>query len=156
MTQDQLRLFLRYEPDTGLFFWLLNKGTAKAGSVAGTPASNGYTNICINRKIYKAHRLAWLYVYGVLPLNQVDHINGVKNDNKIDNLRAATNQENAQNHVWLGTNFDKKKNKWQSRIRVDNKRVFLGYFETENEARQAYIKAKKEHHKFQPIQRSAT
>jgi hypothetical protein len=154
MTRDQLKLLLSYEPDTGLFFWLSNKGTAKAGDVAGATASNGYTNICIDRKIYKAHRLAWLYVHGRNPTQTIDHINGVKNDNRFANLREATHQENAQNHVRLGIHFHKEKNKWQARIRFDGKRAHIGYFSTKEEAHQAYLAAKKDRHAFQPIQRS--
>jgi hypothetical protein len=153
ITQDELKLLLRYEPDTGLFFWLTNKGTAKSGGVAGTPTSNGYTNICVNRKIYKAHRLAWLYVYGTLPSNQVDHMNGVKNDNRIVNLRQATNFENAQNHASLGVHLHKEKNKWQARIRVKDKRLHLGYFESKQDAICAYLSAKEIHHQFQPTPR---
>lgn len=154
MTQDELKKFLSYDEKTGLFVWLVNKGTAKAGGLAGAPASNGYTNICIDRKIYKAHRLAWLYVYGFNPSQTIDHINGVKNDNRLVNLREATHQENSQNHVLLGAHFHKGKNKWQARIRFDGKRVHLGYFLTKEEACQAYVQAKKEHHAFQPIQRN--
>jgi len=153
MTQNQLKLLLRYESDSGLFFWLARKGTAKAGSVAGAIASNGYINICVNRKIYKAHRLAWLWVYGVLPPNQIDHINGVRNDNKIANLRQATAFENAQNHTSFGVHLHKEKNKWQARIRVKNKRLHIGYFESKQDAIFAYLKAKEIHHKFQPIPR---
>ena len=156
MTQDELKLLLRYEPDTGLFFWRSNKGTAKAGDVAGTKATNGYINICIKRKLYKAHRLAWLYIHGCNTEQCIDNIKGAKDDNRLANLRQATHRENSQNHVLLGACFVKGKNKWRASIRFDNKRVHLGYFESMNEARQAYLQAKKEHHKFQPIQRSAT
>jgi hypothetical protein len=156
MTTEQLKLLLRYEPDTGLFFWLSNKGTAKAGDVAGATASNGYTNICIDRRIYKAHRLAWLYVYGAPPSNQVDHINGVKNDNRIANLRQATNFENSQNHTSFGVHLHKEKNKWQARIRVRDKRLHLGYFESKQDAVSAYLKAKEIHHQFQPTPRGFT
>jgi hypothetical protein len=154
IAQDQLKLLLRYEPETGLFFWLHNKGPAKAGNLAGTPTSNGYVNICVNRKLYKAHRLAWLYVFGNFPKAQIDHINGVKNDNRFANLREATCQENAQNHVFFGGHYVKEKNKWQSNIRVGKKRIHLGLFLTKDEAHEAYINAKKKFHIFQPIQRN--
>lgn len=98
---DQLRLksLLRYEPDTGHFFWIETRGPAKAGNLAGSPCNKGYIVIGVGGRVYKAHRLAWLYMTGGWPLAQIDHINQQKGDNRWANLREATNQQNCCNRT---------------------------------------------------------
>jgi hypothetical protein len=100
-------------------------------------------------KIYKilGHRLAWFLHYGALPINQVDHIDGNKINNKIENLRDVTTQQNQWNHTKAkGYSLNKKINKFQSRIKINGKLKHIGYFDTEQEARNAYLKAKETHH----------
>jgi hypothetical protein len=133
-----------------------------AGDIAGSISkTTGYRQIQINKKCYKEHRLAWLYVHGTLPTNHIDHINGNKHDNRIDNLREATHSENHQNRCtqhnntsgFTGVVWHKRENKWQSRISIDGVRVQLGYFNTPYEAHLAYLKAKAELHTFNPTPR---
>jgi hypothetical protein len=137
---------LTYNPDTGLFKWL-NNYRKKKGWFAGTFKS-GYLVIAINSKRYLTHRLAWYLMYGSFPKNVIDHKNGIKTDNRLSNLRDITPKQNSQNCKGRGTSFNKKHQKWEARLSVDYKDLFLGFFETEEEARQAYVKAKRQHHPF--------
>ena len=90
ITISELIAQLNYEPETGIFTWKKAKrGHTKAGAKAGTIRPNGYINITINRKPYYAHRLAWFYTTGQWPTHHIDHINGVRDDNRIENLREA-------------------------------------------------------------------
>lgn len=149
LTQEFLKQHLSYNKDTGLFTWLkINKYTKKIkiGDIAGSLDIDGYLRIGIFYKPYLAHRLAWLYVYGEWPKNQIDHINGIRNDNRIENLRDVSQRENCQNRLihrngkLVGSWFDKTKNKWQATIRINKKQINLGYYTTQQEAHEAYLK----------------
>lgn len=94
LTQSKLHELFFYNADTGIF---TNKSNRFIGKQAGTLQKRGYSTIGIDGKRYYAHRLAWLYKNGELPSNEIDHINGVKSDNRIDNLRLATRSQNASN-----------------------------------------------------------
>lgn len=96
---EYLQLILRYEPDTGLFIRRVTLGRQLRGSVAGRKIRRGYIKILVEGKSYLAHRLAWFYTYGVWPVNMVDHINRVRDDNRLCNLREATAAENRANSV---------------------------------------------------------
>jgi hypothetical protein len=157
LTQERLKELLSYDPNTGVFTWLVSKGCVKANSVSGTKRKDGYIQIRTNKKLYLSHRLAWLYVYGELPENDLDHINEIKDDNRIVNLRLATDQENMQNvsspridntSGLRGVHWYKARQKWQSQIMVNKKRIHLGLFNTVKEAYEAYLKAKRESHLF--------
>ena len=90
LTQARLKKLLSYNTDTGEFRWrVTRRGAARAGSVAGCVRHDGYVRIAIDGKRYLAHRLAWLYVHGEL-VPELDHANGVRSDNRLDNLRPAT------------------------------------------------------------------
>jgi hypothetical protein len=104
LNQKTLKKYLNYDPETGVFKRKINSGKAKIGDVAGGINGSGYICIRINSVKYRAHRLAWLYVHGKFPDNQIDHINRVKNDNRIDNLRDVTQSVNARNRDLLSTN----------------------------------------------------
>ena len=99
ITQERLKELLRYEPDTGKFYWLGGRrgGNTAAGKPAGAITRNGYVRIASGGKAYLAHRLAWLYVNGELPEVSVDHINNNTTDNRICDLRLATFSENQYN-----------------------------------------------------------
>lgn len=151
ITQMRLKELLLYEPETGRFIWRFDKGTARAGCVAGTPSGNGYIQICLDRRIYVAHRLVWLYVHGRFPPHQIDHINRERADNRIENLREATAAQQFQNILRspgkfaVGVSKSSDGKRWNASIRVH-----LGTFLTEAEAEQAYVFAKAKFHEFQP------
>jgi len=156
----KLRELLDYNPDTGIFIWKVNPcKNKKAGIEAGSIAT-GYRTIKVLKKRYQAHRLAWLYVYGEMPLKLIDHINGNPLDNRIVNLREATNYENSQNIYkpqtnntsgFLGITYMPKKKKWRAKITVEGKRLSLGYYKTPEDAHKAYIEAKRKYHPFSKL-----
>lgn len=145
---EELRQRLHYSPETGLFTWLESKSNvAPAGSRAGCINKvSGYRQIRFNRQTFREHRLAWFWYYGEWPKDQIDHINRVKTDNRLCNLREATTSENNQNKASKGCTFDKNMKKWKAYISVQNVKKHLGYFDTEEEAEIAYQKAKKHWH----------
>jgi hypothetical protein len=155
MNSQTLKQLLKYNPDTGQFNWIaVRRGASKKG-FAGTNTRIGYTQIMIDGKYYLAHRLAWLYVYGEMPNLAIDHINGIKSDNRIANLRQATALQNQHNYTkpnknnkanLLGAFYSEKTNKWFSRICVDGKKKWLGTFDNPNDAHNAYVKAKRSMH----------
>lgn len=96
-TQEDLKRFLKYDAETGVFTNVKSRPPAVAGSVAGSIDAKGYVVIGLCSKVYKAHRLAWLYVHGEFPTYHIDHINHAKTDNRICNLRAVSQAENNRN-----------------------------------------------------------
>ena len=98
LTQDRLKELLHYNKNTGIFTWKIRKGNSVVGDVAGCLDSYGYVIITIDRKLYKSHRLAFLYIEGYFPENVIDHKNGKKNNNKWDNLRHVSQTCNRQNN----------------------------------------------------------
>lgn len=137
LTQERLKELLNYEPETGVFTWRVGRGSAKKGEVAGNLHTKGYVHISVDGEVYKAHRLAWLYLHGSFPQNQIDHINGVRRDNRLSNLRCVSNAENGRNRKKQCTNtsglngvcFDKSSGKLMARIVVEGKRIYLGCFD---------------------------
>lgn len=147
LTQEELKQILSYDKDTGEFTWLVRTAhKIYVGDTAGYLRDNGYIIIVIKNKNYRAHRLAWLYVNGKFPKDFIDHINGIKNDNRICNLREATSQQNHFNKNVKGYSFDAKKGKYHAYIGKDGKRTNLGYFKTEAEAKAVYLEAKLKYH----------
>ena len=160
MDIDRIRKFVTYNPDTGLFVWnfatpdmfddkirtaemrcrMFNSrfpGKEAFTSIDG----NGYKSAVIMGHRTTAHRVAWIIYYGVIPDN-IDHINGIRTDNRICNLRSVTQAENAKNmrkskrnksgHV--GVRFEQRRQKWIADIRVDRELIFLGRFEQKEDA----------------------
>jgi hypothetical protein len=156
ITQEYLKALLDYDRETGVFAWKVKRRHIKAGSVAGS-ICEGYINISIDKKLQKAHRLAWLYVNGEFPNGEIDHINGNRADNRIVNLRQVTRAQNMQNmdskNGTCGTSYAKHISRWRAGIRKNGKRYNLGCFATQEEAHAAYLKAKQEMHEFQSIPR---
>ena len=144
ITQTELKSKLHYDPETGLFTWLVTKNGCKIGGVAGSPNGDRYIRIMMNNKHYAAHRLAFLYMTGASPENQIDHINGTKDDNRWKNLREATNTQNKMNSKVYKSNKLSIKgvwargNKFRAKIVVSGKRYNLGTFRTKEDASQAY------------------
>jgi len=136
MNIDQLKSYFQYEPETGNIFWIA-KGRGKIKKKpAGSKLYSGYIGICIGPKRVQAHRIAWALHNGAWPEKQIDHINGIKTDNRIENLRLATNAQNGKN-IKLNKNnksgvngvyYDEKRNKWRSYIKVNHKQISLGSF----------------------------
>ena len=155
MTQAELKALLDYNPDSGVFSWRKSTRATRAGAVAGTRKRNGYLRIGINLRQYSAHRLAFLWMTGAWPDRDVDHINGVRDDNRWANLRQATEAENCQNlggptknnkSGALGVHYHKGRGKFRADIRVGKKSITLGYFDELWEASAAYLRAKDELH----------
>ena len=154
ISAEYVRDVFNYNPDTGKFYW--RKKVAQRvyiGDYAGSKHHSGYLTICVLGKSYRAHRLAWLYYYGDPIPQYIDHINGIKDDNRIKNLRAVTAQLNAQNRrkAQKGSasgllGVARNGNNWQAYIRVNGKPTYLGTFKTPEEAHQAYVQAKRKHH----------
>ncbi|ABK00179.2 HNH endonuclease [Xanthomonas phage Xop411] len=154
---------LAYDSQTGTLTRKVWRGnTAKAGSVAGYPNSDGHLQVRVHGKKYLAHRLAWLLHTGSWPSKQIDHINGQKDDNRIDNLRECSNAENQQNagkrsdntSGVQGVGWHKQAGKWRARIKVNGKQINLGLFHTLAEAAAARAAAKQQYHTFQPTERT--
>lgn len=157
MTADQLRELFEYNPDTGVLISRTRRANCiQVGAVAGHINRKGYRVIKVQGKAYKAHRLALLYVTGAWPMNQVDHVNGVKDDNRLVNLRDVDATVNAQNK-WKAVRGSAsglvgahrggwKKRRWTSSIEARGGRVYLGIFHTAEEAHAAYLAAKRELH----------
>lgn len=162
LTQDQLKTLLHYDPDTGVFTWLPRDvtyfktpkscktwNTQFSGKVAGTVDKHGYVILSLYGKKHSAHRIAFLWLNGSFPTNQVDHINHIRADNRWINLRAVTGLENMQNirlsrkntSGILGVSWRKDKNKWRSRIKLNGRERALGHFATIEEAAAARAKA---------------
>jgi len=142
ITQERLKEILNYDPETGIFTNLIKRGGLKAGITPGYTHSSGYILIRADRIQYKAHRLAFLYMTGKFPKDQIDHINHVRNDNRWSNLRESSNKENCKNQTLprhnssgaLGVCWYKKRKKWVVRIFVDGVSIYLGAFTNKKEA----------------------
>jgi hypothetical protein len=158
ITQSQLKAALHYDPDTGVFTRLTGKGS-KSNVVGTVPKGerHAYLKIGIGRKIYQAHRLAWLYMTGACPEGFIDHINGNKLDNRFSNLRVATASQNKQNtrkarrdskSGLLGASWHSRTNKWRAAIQIDGKKKHLGYFDTPEQAHLVFIEYKRRYHAF--------
>lgn len=152
---DLLRSLLDYDPNTGLFRWTAKRRwrTDLCGEVAGH-FNKRYVTIQFEGKQWAAHRLAWAYMHGELPTEDLDHINGDKHDNRIANLRPATRAQNCCN-VRLrrnsksglkGVSWKSDDGKWLAQIQFQGKSRFLGYFRTKEAAAAAYDRAARELH----------
>jgi hypothetical protein len=140
---------LRYEPDTGHFYWQKMLGKARrgfAGKRAGSDRPNQhYTTISVCGRVYYAHRLAWFYTHGRWPNEHIDHINGDKLDNRLCNLREATraqNMRNSRRHKdntsgFTGVRFHRPSGKWQACGSYDHRFRSFGYYDTAEEAAKA-------------------
>ncbi len=146
LTHERLKELLEYDQKTGLFTRKVARGMAKEGKVAGH-STGRYIGITLDYVHHQAHRLAWFYVTGEWPSGCIDHINRVKTDNRFSNLRVVTASENAHNvKPKKGYWKNHRGKKWTSVIVVRGNGKYLGLFETEEMAREAYFKAKAELH----------
>lgn len=158
LTQERLKYLLHYDENTGIFTWI-NKpaprsNRIKPGYIAGCQNDSGYILINIDSHSYRAHRLAWFYVHGVWPKHKMDHINNIKSDNRISNLREASNSENGWNVGMPSTNtsgikgvcWDKQTKKWIAQCWVSGKHYKIGRFACIDDAARAVARFREENH----------
>lgn len=149
---SDIKKALHYAPDTGDFFWLQTLSSKRrAGSKAGCLSTDtGYIKIRYKNKLYLAHRLAWYFTNGEIPVGyMIDHINGDKSNNSINNLRLVDGVQNSFNRKvkntntsgYTGVSFNKKSNKWRAYIVINGKQKHLGTFASKEDASAAYQKA---------------
>jgi HNH endonuclease/AP2 domain len=158
LTAERLREQLHYEPATGIFTRLVKTtNSVQVGDIAGGDNGNGRCKIRVFAKLYFAHRLAFLYVFGRWPDAEVDHIDGNPANNAIDNLREATHSQNMQNQRaahksnnsgLIGAHWKKNQQRWFSEIQIEGKHSHLGYFDSAEDAHAAYLAAKRALHPF--------
>jgi len=138
LAQKDLKEALQYDSETGLFTRIKShSNSSKKTGENYTHNDEGYIRIFVCGKLYYAHRLAWLYIYGEFPKHQIDHINHIKDDNRMINLRKATSRENKKNAPLrkdnksgvVGVCIHKRSQKWSAEIKVNGKKVHLGLFE---------------------------
>lgn len=149
LTAERLQELLNYDPSTGIFRWRVRRGgKASVGAEAGK-FTQGHRQIRIDGVLYYAHRLAWLWVTGEWPLNQIDHRNGEKADNRISKLRLATNTQNQYNvgpqrnnkSGFKGVAWHKGARKWVASIQHSGRSTHLGVFDDPVDAYEAYRRA---------------
>lgn len=162
LTAHRLKELLDYDPETGVFTW--NNPSPpnrfKHGVKAGTIGAKGHIVIKLADQSYKAHRLAWLYVIGEWPKDQIDHMNGVPDDNRFENLRECNTAINCQNQHhprknntsgYRGVHWNTWYGLWEASISVNMKRIVLGRFNTPAEAGAVYAEAKRLYHIHTPV-----
>jgi hypothetical protein len=150
LTVERLREVLDYNPETGIFIWKIATHGHFAGGIAGT-LTHGYVAIRIDGIKHSAHRLAWLHSHGSWPPCLIDHKNLNRSDNRLENLRLATNSSNKANRFmpannstgFKGVSFSKSMKLWQASICRNYKQMHLGFFESAEEAHAAYSEAAK-------------
>lgn len=152
---DKVKQLFDYDPKTGVLRWRVSRrGKTTPGQVAGNIQGNGYRYVPFCGRLIGAHRVIWLYVNGVWPTGDIDHINRDRGDNRIENLRDVTRSQNMRNSIRKRTNaspyqgvcFDKASGKWMASITTNYKQMHLGRYDTAEEAHNAYVKASKEIH----------
>lgn len=153
LTRDRLLDLIHYDPETGAFTWRSSACRKMRNRPAGNWHPAGYLRIRIDDVMYKAHRLAWLYVYGVWPVNVIDHINGDNSDNRISNLRDVTQKQNMENRKGpsskstsghLGVYWHKQNMNWRAQICSGGKITHIGSFELKEDAIAARKAAERE------------
>jgi len=155
LTQAQVRALFDYDPKTGV---VLRKSSSlidpRFKRVVGDLNTRGYLSVWIKPKRYQLHRIIWLWVYGVWPTKNIDHINRVPNDNRLSNLREASQLENMHNRSkstrnwsgYIGVHWYPERCKWQAQISADGHKHHLGYFDSLELASAAYQAAKLIYH----------
>lgn len=154
LTQQYLKEILHYDESTGEFVWMITKSRTTKGTVAGYKNVIGYVVIKINKANYLAHRLAWLYVHGEWPPCLIDHLNGVRSDNRLCNLRPATATQNNWNKSIASNNksgvvgvcWSSRTEKWRVNISVSKRHLYIGQFDDFEFAELAASEAREKFH----------
>lgn len=151
ITYEQANKVLSYNPNTGILVWKLKTGNrSRIGQIAGCLDNKGYQTITLFYGIYGAHRLAWLLTHKQWPKEDIDHINGVRNDNRLSNLCEATRQQNCMNRkLAKGRKFKgvypaRTTYGWDAIITFSGKRIVLGTYSSPELAAIAYENKAKE------------
>ena len=154
ITQELLKKLFLYGPETGHFIRLISTSSrARKGNIAGYLSSDGYWMITVNGMPQHAHRLAWVYTFGRTPVNEIDHINHNRTDNRIENLREATRTMNERNRTMSKNNTSGHngiyrpagRKKWEVQLWINGKKFRGGYFYNIDEAIKARDKLYKKH-----------
>jgi hypothetical protein len=153
ITAAQLREVLDYDPETGVFTRRKAHNHLPAGRVVGTIDSHGYLVVRLDGVLWKAHRLAWLYAHGTAPAGEIDHINGVRFDNRLKNLRDVSASVNSQNRgrAYVRSKsgvigVSKNRRQWRAQICVRGEIIELGNYKTLEQASEVYLDAKRRLH----------
>lgn len=149
LTLSLIKEHLSYDPETGHLRWRVKSCRRNAGDIAGSPRGNGYTQVGLLGHVYHAHRLAWAITNGTWPIGHgIDHVNGVRDDNRLCNLRAADQSENLRNRgptkrssTGVKGVFRHPHGGYMAQICHRYKTIYLGYFKTIDDARAAYAAA---------------
>lgn len=154
LSAERARELFSYDPETGVITWKVSlSNRAQAGAAAGSLRTAGYIDVFVGGKRVAAHRLAWLLYHGTWPDKFLDHVNGIRTDNRMANLRQADYRLNSQNQRkahkgsrtgYLGVTLVGEV--FRSRIQVDGRQKLLGDFKTPAEAYAAYLAAKRSLH----------
>jgi hypothetical protein len=153
LSHARLLEVVSYDAETGLFVSRIGRRRRRAGQVLGCDTGKGYLSLMIDGGVYKAHRLAWFYMFGEWPNGHIDHINGNRCDNRIGNLRDVSPAVNAQNlrgamprnKVGL-LGVHREDGRYRACIRVGGKSKHLGWFDAPEPAHAAYVNAKRKYH----------
>ncbi len=144
ITQSRLHELFDYDPETGnLIRKVATSKRVKVGDVAGCIKPTGYRHVCVDGRMYQAHRLVWMYHHGKFPDLEIDHINRVRNDNRIENLRDVSRTANSANRDrpnktgYVGVSKLSKK-RFQTHISIFGNKVHLGFFTTPEEAHHVF------------------
>ena len=154
ITHDKVIELVCYDASTGLFTWNKPRPYCTAGKRAGGRTSSGYIRVILCGRPFQAHRLAWFYVHGSWPEHEIDHVNGVRDDNRLANLREATPSQNQANKAMRrdntsgvkGVSWDRSRGKWHASITVSGRIKNLGRFEEIETAAAAYAEAARQFH----------
>ncbi len=143
LPQKRLKELLEYDPQTGIFVWKKKRrGFAKKGDQAGCANLKGYISIKVDGRKFLSHRLAWLYIHGYFPENQIDHIDRNPSNNRINNLREVSQSCNSKNcgistrnkSGITGVSWDKSKERWRAGIKANGKNMKIGIAKSKEEA----------------------
>jgi hypothetical protein len=156
ITAERVRDLFDYDPETGVLRWKKGFGGVYSGMAVGTPNDRGYLLVRLDKRARKVHRVIWLHVFGEWPTDQIDHINGKKDDNRLSNLRSVTNAQNHQNKTCAKSKSgsrgvrERPGGRFEASITLNRKGYYLGIFTSIGEAEEAYKIARQRLHPFSP------